>query len=463
EGGQTIHFWSSEFLNHRAMEPADVFSDRLKQFTYINHLGNIIGWYIAALFKDPPTVTLRKRGIAGEDAIPAAAAAQEKLASFQNDCDGAGRSFLDFWAQEVEKRKLLYGKAYVLFDLKKSNGLLSRAAQDQANALMPHLVAYSPQDVLNYDTDEQGNLTWILLKLRVSDQPNPFQPPILVDRWYLYTQTEYAVYECPLKQDDASNAVLDADNPYGPNAKVTLTDSGPHALADQAIVPVFVQKLHHDHWIANRIASPAIRLLNLENGYDWSLEVTNLALLILYSNEEINTVRRGEANFLKLAPADKCEFLEPSGRGFVASQDRISELREEIYRLAYLIDQGRSSSATSSHQSGISKEQDKMPARDVLSALGDRDRGALQQILQVAADRLELDVDVDVQGLDFSDRAELTELEVAERAMTIMPITSTTLERACLKRNARLLLPDANREQYDKIDEEIDSNPTPNE
>ena len=112
EGGQTIHFWSSEFLNHRAMEPADVFSDRLKQFTYINHLGNIIGWYIAALFKDPPTVTLRKRGIAGEDAIPAAAAAQEKLASFQNDCDGAGRSFLDFWAQEVEKRKLLYGKAY---------------------------------------------------------------------------------------------------------------------------------------------------------------------------------------------------------------------------------------------------------------------------------------------------------------------------------------------------------------
>jgi hypothetical protein len=121
-----------------------------------------------------------------------------------------------------------------------------------------------------------------------------------------------------------------------------------HSLSDQNLVPVFKQQLHADHWIADRIASPLSRLMNIENSYDWALEQTNLAVLVIFSDSEVNTVKRSETGFIQLGQEDKAVFLEQSGHAFEASQKRIMELREEIYRLSYLVAQGRSSSAAAS-------------------------------------------------------------------------------------------------------------------
>jgi hypothetical protein len=478
EGGQLMYQSAAQFLFPRSMEPPDVYQDRLKRFVYTNHFGNIKGWYTSALFKQPPTVVLRQTHDDGtlapiDDSDPA----KDELSGFQDNCDRAGRNLTQFWAELVQPKLLTYRQAYILFDLPTTpNGLLSKQAQQQAGALTPHLVAYSPQDIINSQVDEQSNLLWAVIKLRATTQDDITADIRVADRWYIFDRTQVAVYEHVLDSDELNRNTGPLANALGLSGIIgpdtyRETDIGtllpgyprPHALADQGRVPLFVQSVHPDHWIGQRIASPLLRLLNLENAHDWALEQSNLATLVIFSDNEVDKVRRGEAYFLQLGQSDKASFLEQSGEAFTASDTRLNGLREEIYRLAYLVPQGRSSSASAAMQSGYSKEQDMLPARDILAALGEQVRGAMQNILQAAADRMDLNVAVDVQGFDFLDRTDVTELEVLQKAVTIMDINSPTLERELAKRIVRIELPDANRELLQQLDEEINSNPTPTE
>lgn len=464
EGGKTMDLFAMDFLRKRPMEPTDVYADRVAAFCYTNHLGNITGWYSSALFKQAPSVVIRSQG--PTPTIIQDGPQLDKLNQFVDNCDRNGNKLVDFWQKCVQPSLLLYRKCYILLDLPVAPEYISRAAQDEAGALVPHLVAYNPQDFINWQVDESGELEWAILKLRATTQDTPFADVTVADRWYIFTADQVAAYEYQFPQKDTGNPELGfSENDYNSNAKAELLAGypKPHSLADEKRVPIFVESIHKDHWIGDRVVSPLVRLLNLENSHDWSLEQSNLAQLVIYSDQDLNAVKRGEAHFLQLGSGDKAEYLEPSGQTTKASQDRINEVREEIYRLAYLVAQGRSASASAAMQSGYSKEQDMMPARDVLAALGDGVRGAMEKILQTAADRMGLQVDVDVQGFDFSDRSDVIELEVMEKADATTPINSATYEREKQKRVVRIAMPDLNRETLQAIDKEIDAAPTPSE
>lgn len=464
KGGQLIEKFAQEFLHQRPMEPGDVYSDRVANFSYTNHLANILGWYGSALFKQAPSIGMRSAET--EEPVPEGDDLEKQLNQFVDNCDGKGTKLSDFWQKSVTPNCLLYRKSYILFDLPVAPEARSLAEQRESGALVPHLVAYSPQDLINWQTDENENFQWAILKLRATTQDSPFDKVQVADRWYIYTTDQVAAYEYVFPDKDASDLnPIFTEKDYDDNSPAKLLDGypRPHSLADQGIVPIFRETIHQDHWIGDRIASPLVRLLNLENAHDWSLEQANLAQLVIYSEREINTVARGEAHFLQLGAQDKAEYLEPSGRTIKASQDRINELREDIYRLANLVAQGRSSSASASMQSGYSKEQDMLPARDKLAGLGDQTRGSMQKILQTVADRMELPVTVSIAGFDFSDRSDVIELEVMEKAEATTEVVSPTFEREKQKRTVRIVMPDANRELLAKIDGEIESSPTPSE
>jgi hypothetical protein len=476
EGGQTMHAHAELFLHRRAMEANDVYADRRSHFAYVNHFGGITGWYISALFKDPPTVLLRskskasvKAGTPAPDTILDDDSTQAMaMASFEDDCDGTGRSLEQFWMQDVEPKVLTYGEAYILFDLPlTADEAISLQAQKETNALRPFLLSYAPQDLINWSNDERGNSNWMNLKVRVTTQAQVTDKVSVAYRWYVFTTAVVACYEyvLPLKPDGTIEIRMTADGmeSYPDGVVANLISVGPHSLSDQGIVPIFKQQVHKDHWLGDRIASPLMRLINLENTHDWSLQQTNLPLLVVFSDQEIDKIVRAEAAFLQLAPTDKIMFLEQSGEGFKASQDRISELREEIFRLCYLVQQGRSSSATAAAQSGVAKEADMLPARDVLSALGGQVRLAMQRIEQCAADRMGLDIEVDIQGMDFLDRTEMVGLEVIEKVDSISQINSPTYERERDKILVEEAMPNMNREMKATIFKQIDSNPTPTE
>lgn len=464
KGGQLIQQFAEEFLHQRAMEPGDVYANRIANFSYTNHLANILGWYGSALFKQAPSIGLRDSE--SDTQIPEGDQREKQLNQFVDNCDGKGTKLSDFWQKAVTPNCLLYKKSYILFDLPVAPEFRSKAEQDAAGALVPHLVAYAPQDLINWQVDENDEFQWAIIKLRATTQDSPFDKVQVADRWYIYTRDQVAAYEFIFPEKDTSeqNQIF-SEKDYGENVPARLLDGypRPHSLADEGIVPIFKETIHEDHWIGDRIALPLEKLLNLENAHDWSLEQANLAQLVIYSASQIDTVSRGEAHFLQLGQGDKAEYLEPSGRTIKASQDRINELREDVYRLANLVAQGRSSSASAAMQSGYSKEQDMLPARDKLAGLGDQTRGAMEHILQTVAKRMSLPVTVNIQGFNFGDRSDVVDLEVFEKADGIMEINSPTAERETAKRILRIKFPDASRELLAKMDQEIDENPTPTE
>jgi hypothetical protein len=55
-GGVDIEAIAEQFLKKKAKELPDVYQSRVERFTYQDHVGTCVDWYLAALFETPPLV-----------------------------------------------------------------------------------------------------------------------------------------------------------------------------------------------------------------------------------------------------------------------------------------------------------------------------------------------------------------------------------------------------------------------
>ncbi len=476
EGGAKFRMQAGRFLRKRPKELPDVYTVRQQNLSYTNLLSNIIGWYTSAIFKTAPQLVKKVEGATEKAAKNPKAADPKAVAdipkpvedfceAFEKDCDLAGTTYTDFWPQVLESL-LLYRSAYALIDLPLpgEDQPASLAQQQAAGKLDPYLVFYDPTNVINWDVDSYGNLEWVVIYIRATDEEF-LGDPKLVDYWYYFDRRECALYQREVKTDESAlpeNAVADLVPGY-PRA---------HAMTTLDCVPVRKLTVNKGLWLANRVYLPLLNHLNLDNSLDHGLFQSNLAQLVIEDGtsgtyEEGNVpggaVTVSEVGYHHLPNGGKMYYLEPAGQSYAASQERINNLEERIYKACYLQDQARTNRSTPTAQSGISKSMDKAPSRDAMCAYGDIIRAGMQQVYQDVLDIRGFDtIVVDVRGLDFSDKATAEDLDLLEKS-TIIPMNSTTYEREVMKKNARLALPDMNPEVLAIIDDEIDSNPTPSE
>src|SRR5581483_9146833 len=164
EGGVRIReavIRSGQFLVKLPKELPEVFATRQLRFSYTNLLGNIIGWYMSALFKQPPQIVKKREGVEGDAATKIPDDAAAFCAAFEKDCDRGNSELNDFF-KSVAETALLYRCAYVLTDLP-APGIqdpgrpLSLQEQKAAGLLDPFLVLYKPANVINWGTDAYGN------------------------------------------------------------------------------------------------------------------------------------------------------------------------------------------------------------------------------------------------------------------------------------------------------------------
>lgn len=452
---------SGQFLIKNTKELPEVFATRQLRFSYTNLLGNVIGWYMSALFKQPPQLLKRQRGVSGEKALQTPQAVTDFASDFEKDCDRGGTSYNEFW-RKVAEALLLYRKAYILLDLPAPTSMagepVSLQQQKDQGLLDPFLVLYTPRNVINWGSDAYGNLEWATIYIRVQEQ-RFLDNTRIVDYWYYFDREQVALYEHEVTKDTvATNG--------GGEEMATLVEGypRPHALTDQGRVPLFEVELQEGLWLANRVFLPLINHLNQDNALDFGLMQANLPQLVIEDGDNgtyEEPVTISAVGYHHLPHNAKMYFLEPEGRAYVAAQHRIDALEERIYKACYLTDQARTNKSTPAAQSGISKEADKTPSRDALSGVGDVIRPAQQAVyaavLQLAGFP---DIDPDVRGYDFADRATAADMALLEQA-TVVPVNSETFERELGKKNVRASLPDLNPEQLQKIDDEIDANPTP--
>lgn len=463
QSGILLRKKAENYLSKQPKELAEVYAQRIRNFTHQDVLGTALGWYVAAMFRDDPDVHLMDATGSDIECDP-----DDFYVRFQTNCDRAGTTYVNFFRRLFPKL-LKFRSVYVLIDLPKPGDDVPAPAtladQKSSGALDPYLVLYDPQQAINWECDAYGNLLWIVFAL-TTEKREFGKGRTIIDRWYYFDRTQYAVYEAarvePSNGQQISITNPDAVYVDAEKSKIAnLIDSGPHALADAGRVPVECIQVPEDMWLGNRVLLNAMTHLNLQNALMWGLKMGCIPQL--YVKGEFTTPPTiSEVGYLAIAENGDIGYVEPSGTTYKIAADQIDNLREEMYRQLYLQAQGRSSSATASASSGYSKEMDMAPSSDVLNGLGDILRSAMRDVLLDVATVRSEDVRFDVRGLSFDEDDEAGELATAQLAEDL-DIPSDTLAKEIQKRVARVLLKDARPELIQKVEAEIEAAPTKSE
>lgn len=434
-GDEALEEHIGSLLFRRVKEPAAVYDQRKASLNYTNVLGAGIGWYLSKLFEQDPKIELPKA-----------------YADFLSDCDNAGTSFVDA-NRELAEDLLLSSVAYVLVDRPAEDPAKfpDRGAQREAGALREYIVRLCPESVTNWATDAYGNLQWVWTE-QVIDAYDPdsaeFPPkPKRVREWRYYADTgEYAVYQAPAEPEAADE-------------KAQKVGEGMHALADKGMVPVIRYKIPKGIWIGKRAFYPCRMLLNQENAYDWALRQNALAILWTKGMQEQANQTVSEIAHLALPANGEIGYLEQGGTTLQLIADRVDSLREEAYRGMYLVQQGRSASATPAAQSGVSKELDMMPGNEVLGGLGDAMRAGMVRVLEAVVAARGASDEPKVEGFDFQTASVPDELSVIEQLQRI-DVPSDRFHKILYTRAALIAMNDQLQADKDEVVAEIEAAPT---
>jgi hypothetical protein len=428
-GGEQFIANADRYLVARQKEPADVYTERLSRAFYENYAGSIIDWYGATLFRREPVLAYE-----GPDE-----AARGFFNTFAEDCDLRGSTLSDFFRRQMVEA-LVGGKSYIVVEFPKVDTVAANRAEEEAmGRSRAYLCEYGAGSVINWQRDERGDFDWLVIRSeRTVDNGAEWSK---ARRWVYYDREQYKVFQEIEKK--------------GEKTKPVLVDEGFHGLAKLGRVPVFEFSTGDGMWLMNKAASLQLEHFNKSNALSWALTMGLFAMPVVYSDTEWKQTM-GESYYLQLGKEDRFGWTEPEGHVFEIALRNIDRLKEEIYRVCYLMSQAGGSLSKNSMTTGYSKERDYLMTQEVLRGFGDRVKDTLKTVLRTIAAVREDEIAIDVAGLDEFDIGDFSsELEDAERLLRL-GIESKTLRSQVKKKLAMKYLCDARQEVKDRIAREIE-------
>ena len=430
-GGEQFTARAAEYLIPRLREPADVFQERTSRAFYENYIGSIIDWYAATLFRREPTLAFD-----GPDGR-----AKTFFGQFADDCDLRESTLSGFFRRQTVEA-LVAGRSYIVIDFPDKGARASnRAEEEQLGLSRAYLCEYPAESLVNWQRNERGEFDWVVLKTeRRVDDPSAGEW-VRRRRWVYYGREEYQIYE----QSEQG----------GRTGAVELVKQGTHGLAKQKVVPVVEFGFGEGMWLMNKAASLQLEHFNKSNALGWALTMGLFAMPVVYSDREWQECV-GESYYLQLGPQDKFGWTEPEGHVYEVALQNIDRLKQEIYRVSYVLNQALGSDAKHAQLSGLSKQLDYQVTQEVLRGFGDRVKDTLKRILRLIAAAREDDIQIDVTGLDEFEIGDFsTELADAEKLLKI-GIQSPTFQTNVLKKLAMKYLCDIRQDVKNRIAREID-------
>jgi hypothetical protein len=476
-GGDEIKRVADRFLKRRPKEDQTVYQHRVDQFCYEDNLGCGLGWHEAEMFENDPAIEIKVKGKDGQPTDAEISPDQQAFypQKFLKDCDCHGTTFIDMY-RRVFTQLLLFGQTYVSVDLpaRDPDNLVQTLQDERAKGLLdPYICAISPMDVINWDKDDHGNLLWAVIYSK-NEQQRFLKKPVVVERWYWYDRQQYRVYEAKYEKPQSAVVITGAGMNSAPSTTsnldaekvpIELVRAGYHALAGKNVVPLQHIQVPDGWYMGNRAYLPALEHLNLSNALKFSLYMAALAVPVLITDDDVSSITMSETGFIKLGIGSSYHYAEPTGTCWEKLSERCKTLTEEIWRALYLVSQARSTTATASSQSGISKKQDMAPSHDVLNGLGDILRAKMQVTLEwVAAARVlagfeaDSNLTFDVRGFAFEEKLSTDEIAVIQDLLN-MEIPSDLLEKELFILAARAALRDANADTLKAIIDQIRAAP----
>ncbi len=426
-GGEPLRERAAEYLVRRHREPNEVYLERLSRMFYENYIGSIIDWYAATLMHREPSILLE-----GSDN-----AAREFFTSLADNCDLKGTSLSQFFRQRFTEA-LVCGSSYIVVDFPRGErDALSRAEEDAAGISRAYLVNYEADEIINWNYAPSGSLDWVVIRTSCLRQSAVTDAKWEKEtRWIYYDRERFQVYRRA-----------------GEDSGIELIDEGRHGLAALQRVPVIPLRVVDGMWLMNRAALLQMEHLNKSNALSWALTMGLFATPVVYSDKEWNQVV-GESYYIQLGAQDRFGWTEPEGKVYQIAADNLVALKDEIYRVCYLMNQAGD---TTARQSGISKQLDFGTTEEVLRAFGTTVKDAIEQVLLAISEARQDNLAISVAGLDEFDIDDFgTELDDAKKLLEL-GIGSATLKKQIFKRLALKYLSDAGQELKNQVVAEIDA------
>ncbi len=431
-GGEQLRANANQYLERRAKEPADIYQERLGKVFYENYIGSIVDWYGATLLRREPAISIDGPNEPGK----------QFFRDFVGDCDLKGSSFSEFFRRQVSDA-LVYGSSFLLVDFPRIDvPVESRAQEDLYGASRAYLVDVPATSVINWSRDTRGQFDWVVIRNSYLAKPTVDSKEwIRETRWLYYDKSRYRIYR---KAEEA-----------GRSADIEMIAEGPHAFANLGRVPLFETKVSEGFWLMNKAALVQLEHFNKSNALSWALSMGLFAMPVVYSDREWNQIV-GESYYIQLSPGDRFGWAEPDGRVFQIATENLNRLKEEIYRVCYLLNQA-ASAASSNVQSGLSKLRDFAIAQEVLRGYGDTLKDTMKRVLRGIAAAREDNLEIDVSGLDEFDISDFSSDLADATNLLALNIQSPTLQKQIFKRLAQKYLCDTRQEVKDQISQEIDA------
>ena len=433
-GGEQFRAHASEYLVQRSKEAPGVYQERLAHVFYENYAGSIIDWYAATLMRREPVLQLDGKTESSANFYD----------RFVHDCDLRGTSLTEFFRQRMAQA-LVYGKSYIAIEFPAvSAGARTRAEEDLQGRSRAYLIDYSPEDIINWSYDDTGRLEWAVIRTESLRQARVTDSTWRKERrWIYYDRQNFQIYS--------------QEGGYGGGGPITLQSEGKHGLARQGRVPLIEIRISEGLWLMNKAALLQLEHFNKSNALAWGLTMGLFAQPVVYSDKPFNQIM-GESYYIQLGPEDKFGWTEPAGHIFQIASDNLSRLKEEIYRVCYLMNQA-GGVQTSTLQSGLSKQRDFGVTHEILRSYGDTVKESMRQVLEQINFARQDGLRVDVSGLDEFDIGDFSvELDDAKRLLDL-GIESVTLKQQLFKRLAMKYFCDIRQEFKNKISGEIDAGP----
>jgi hypothetical protein len=427
-GGEQMRRNAGAYLYRRNKEPEVVFAERLGQVFYENYAGSIIDWYAATLMRREPVMLFD-----GHDR------GKEYFNVLAEDCDLKGTNLCEFFRRQFV-RSLVWGKSYIAVEFPKvTETPKTRAEEDALGRSRAYMVDYSPEEVINWSQDGEGKLEWVVIRTENLRQAKVTDGDWKkVTRWLYYDRQAYKVFE---RQAE--------------NGPIELLDEGPHGLAGLGLVPLFTLEVSEGLWLMNKAALLQLEHFNKSNALSWALTMGLFAMPVVYSEKQWNQIV-GESYYIQLGAQDRFGWTEPEGKVYQIAADNLVRLKEEIYRVCYLMTQAGGTATTNLGQSGVSKQRDFSITQEVLRAYGDAVKESLKQVLRTIAAARQDDLTIEVLGLDEFDIGDFSnELDDAKKLLEL-GIGSETLKKQLFKKLAFKYFCDARQDVKNRIAAEIE-------
>jgi len=429
-GGEQMRLNACEYLVRRQKEPGQVYAERLRRVFYENYIGSIVDWYAATLMRREPMLQFE-----GSDA-----GAKSFYNLLSDDCDLKGTNLHEFFRQRFVQ-VMVCGSSFVVVDFPKAGGVAqTRAEEDASGRSRAYLTEYAADEVINWNYDETGGLEWAVIRTSSLQQSRVTDAKWEKEtRWIHYDRENYQVFR-----------------KAGESQAIELMDEGRHALAGQRRVPVFEMKVSEGLWPMNKAGLLQLEHFNKSNALSWALTMGLFASPVIYSDREWTQVV-GESYFIQLGKDDRFGWTEPEGKVYQIAADNLVRLKDEIYRVCYLMNQAGGASAGDVQMSALSKQRDFSVTQEVLRAYGDMVKDTMKQVLWAIAEARQDEVSIDVSGMDEFDIGDFSnELDDAKKLLDL-GIASETLKKQIFKKLAFKYLCDARQEIKNRVAEEIEA------